>query len=172
MPSRLVTSGARRKILEIASEARLEVIKEAEKSGVRLVAAHDEAVGDWDGKPKFTYVISIRPNRIRVSIRVTGRHAQKWHWVNKGTKGPYPIPSFPTGKRLVFQAGYSAHTQPIAKHHQGSGEASGPWVSTFQVFHPGIAARDFTKTIDKEETPKFRLGIGAGFRRAIRKKKG
>ncbi len=172
MPTRFVTSKARQRLIATDKYVQEELAKEAVASGVRLKAAHDEVVSDWDGKPIFTYVISIQPDRIRVSTRVSGTNKQKWHWVNKGTKGPYLIPTFPRPMPLRFQTGYQAHTQPIAKHHQGSGEATGGWVSTYQVTHPGIKARDFTVTIDREERPIFRRNVENAIRRAIRKAKG
>lgn len=170
MPVRNVTSKARQRLIAMDKGLQQDLVKSCERSGVRLKAAHEEVVSDWDGKPKFVFVTRIKPTRIRVSIRVLGRNAQKWHWVNEGTKGPYPIPKFPTGKLLRFQTGYQPHTKAIAKHHQGSGEATGGWVSAGQVMHPGIEAREFTKTIDKEETPLARRDIENTTRRKARGK--
>lgn len=171
MPQRSVTSRARQRLIQMDTQARAELSAVCDVTGESLVSKHDEAVSDWEGKPKFSYIKIIRPDFIGVNVIVYGRHAQKFKWVNEGTKGPYPIPKFEGGKLLRFRRGNQPHTLPVAKHHQGSGMARGGFVSKKRVMHPGITARRFTEVYEAQERPLFRKDVEAALKRGVRKAK-
>ena len=130
---------------------------------VALYVTADEIAGDfrqvtarWSHKPKFARIRTANKNIISVTIEPDGKNAQIFKWVDQGTKGPYLIPKFGPmlpGQRLTFRSGYSARTQPRGKYNQGSGQASGAWVSKERVIHPGIKAREFTQTIAEDALP-------------------
>lgn len=113
---------------------------------------HQNAVRNWVNKPKWIVRSDHTQSELRATLEVAGEHRQIWLWVDEGTgqygPGGSPYWIFPRrpGGRLLFQAGYDPKTRPIAKANVGSGASSGPTVSSEGVLHPGIKAREFSKT--------------------------
>lgn len=129
------------------------------------------AVSDWKGKPRFQIKVTNRNNRLSLFVEPTGEFAQRWRWVDEGTEGPYKIrakPSNPSGK-LKFRAGYSPRTRPVAQANVGTGRATGDWVQTQEVTHPGIEAREFTRAYANRIKPEFARRINNAIRRGIRR---
>lgn len=133
-----------------------------------LIAKFDDVVSDWSGKPEFKARKFVTADSIKVNVFPAGEHKDKWIWVSRGTRGPYPIPKGGPGL-LAFTLGYSARTRPRGQAHVGSGTASGPSViGIMQVQHPGIEAREFEEVIAEEYKPEFSRTMENGWRRVIR----
>ena len=169
MPSRIVISNARQKLLALDRDARKELIEVINETGENLVNRNRGVVQAWNHKPKFTYVVTLARDYLEVIVVPTGRFARIWKFVDQGTKGPYFIPKFPLPYPLRFRLGYIARTQPIAKANAGSGVRVGRFVSKIQVVHPGIEGRHFSREYDEEEKALFRRNVENAFRRLIRK---
>lgn len=133
-------------------------------------------VSDWETEVKFRIVKKVGYKEIRVEV-VPHKGKKIFTYVDKGTKGPYPItpkkrrPKSKGKKALAFQLGYSARTAPIAQAHLGSGTSSGEWMFAQKVMHPGIKARQFSETVRKDTLPEFRKITEAVFRKLQRSMK-
>jgi hypothetical protein len=176
MPARRIKSPVRQTLLKIDLETRRAVRNTLFDTGDELQDKVETAVSDWSKKPRFKKQVQFSAVYMSVEITPTGRNATIFGYVDQGTDGPYPIPKFPrvspeTGKpmRLTFRTGYSARTAPVAKHHQGSGRASGPFVSPVQVMHPGIEAREFLVTFEEELRPTLNRRIDNAIRAGLRR---
>lgn len=172
MPSRTFRS-ARRILIETDVKVRRAVRQAVFDTAAELEDKAQTAVSDWKHKPRFQLNRIITPSMISITITPSGRHAVIFTYVDQGTAGPYRIPKFvrpvtqTQGKQLLkFRAGYSARSAPIAKHHQGSGQATGRWVTKQQVTHPGIKARRFLTTFSEELKPSLDRRVNNAIRRA------
>ena len=154
-----------------------EIRRELEEQGDAIKAELEDVVSDWSPKnrPQFTRKVTVSPIRIVLEVRpLEGRQATTiFGYVDQGTKGPYKIPKVPKTPDskpplLVFRTGYQPLTQPIAKAHVGTGQASGPWRRARQVTHPGIKGRHFSRTIQRREYLVFRKRIKRAITRALR----
>lgn len=115
---------------------------------------------EWKHRVDFGETITIAPTLIEVLIKPTGRNVKIFQYVDKGTKGPYPIPKVVVpGRMLRFQAGYSARTMPIAKYNVGTGQHFGNWVSKKQVMHPGVKPRKFLETYLDDLIPSLQARV-------------
>lgn len=115
-----------------------------------------DTVRQWRHRVDFKEDLTIDPDRIEALVKPSGlkRNLKIFGYVDKGTKGPYPIPKVVVpGKYLRFQVGYSARTMPIAQYNVGTGQHFGRWVSKLQVMHPGIKARKFLETYMEKLIP-------------------
>lgn len=176
MPSRRIKSPVRQILIREDLETRRAVRQTLFDTGDELMDKVEGAVSDWTHKPRFKKEVHVSETLLSVTIIPTGRHAEIFGYVDQGTEGPYPIPKFPrvdpeTGKpmRLTFRTNYNARTAPVAKHHQGSGRASGPFVSPVQVEHPGIEAREFLITYEKDLRPTLNRRIDNAIRAGLRR---
>lgn len=140
-----------------------------------LKANVERTVSDWSHKPRFRKQNTFTPAYISIVIQPSGNNATIFSYVDQGTEGPYRIPKFPrvdpqTGKPtlLKFRTNYSARTAPVARHHLGSGRASGPFVSVAQVTHPGIEPRLFLETLSDELKPTLDRRVDNAIRRILR----
>ena len=112
----------------------------------------DLTTGSWESesKPKWDAAGPQTVGRAREMRYVT--ESTPFTWVDRGTKGPYPIPKVPKMKgTLAFQTGFVAKTIPrqIGSRPGGS---FGPWAFPKQVMHPGITPREFSIVISEEAT--------------------
>lgn len=156
-------------------DARREMVTMVEETGNVLLTMHKDVVSDWskpEHKPNFRRNRMQTRDYLAMQVNLGKKKGDMiYRWVDRGTK-PYLIPKFgpaPPGRPLRFRTGYEARTLPIAKYRQGRGIATGPWVSKYRVQHPGIRARKFTETFNKDIRPVFRQEIDNGFRRLARK---
>jgi hypothetical protein len=119
-----------------------------------------DTVREWKHRVEFGETVDISPYRLEVLIKPTGRNVKIFTFVDKGTKGPYPIPKvIEPGKWLRFQVGYSARTMPIAKYNVGTGTHFGAWVTKKQVQHPGIKKREFLLTYMEDLIPSLQVRV-------------
>lgn len=174
MPSRAFRS-ARRNLIETDIKVRRAVRQAVFDTADELEGLALTAVSDWSKKPRFQKRATVSADYISVTIEPSGSNAQIYNYVDQGTDGPYPIPKFirpatqtSAGSMLTFRTGYNARTAPVARHHQGNGRASGPWVSKPQVMHPGIEAREFIKTFNEDLKPTLDRRVDNAIRRATR----
>lgn len=133
-----------------------------------FIEEFEGVVSDWKNQPEFKARKFITSDYIKVRVFPAGPNKDKWIWVSRGTKGPYPIPK--SGPSLLsFSLGYSARTKPRGRAHVGSGTASGPAViGVMQVQHPGIKAREFEEVIAENNKPWFSRTMENAWRRIIR----
>lgn len=114
-----------------------------------LLRSLQVVVRDWTIDVTFAVDQTASRKVIVATIEVRGNDKKIWGYVDQGTgaaaggtayvirpKGPYP---------LRFRGGYQPRTTPVGKFG-GPGRAVGPWVSTYQVTHPGIEPRQFTES--------------------------
>lgn len=126
-------------------------------------------------KPKFKIRVTIKPLFTLIEINPDGQKSNVFIYVDQGTglygdkKQAYLITPKEPGGMLKFRTGYSAKTAPVAKINVGTGQATGDWVSTPEVLHPGIKGRKFTDTVINELKPDFRRRINNALRRAVNK---
>ena len=148
-----------------------EVALELEAHGQLETAKRRKVTRTWGEGSRPTFGWAVYKEPARLTLEGTIKKGQIYRWVDEGTDGPYPIlPKNPEG-RLIFQTGYSAKTAPIAKFDQGTGTASGDWVSSQGVMHPGITAREFEKTFSKQFKPVLTRAIDQAIRRGLRRKR-
>lgn len=174
MPSRAFRN-ARQLLMRQDTQIRRAVRNAVFDAADDMIGEVETVVSDWDHKPRFRKRVQVSPAYVSVEVTPTGRNKQIFEWVDQGTDGPYHIPKFIRPETqsakpvlLKFRAGYNARTAPTAKHHQGSGSASGPWRSAHQVTHPGIEARLFLETLSLEQKPSLDRRIENAIRRALR----
>ena len=170
MPTKDVKSYLRQKMLADSARCFNELGLATRDIGQQMKLKHQGVVRDWSSqsKPQFEVQTVIQPKFISVQVRVKGRNKRIYRYVDEGTK-PHDIQSKTLGGLLKFIGGYQAKTQPIAKFAQGSGSRLGKWVSKRLIHHPGIRARKFSETFEKEILPEFRRAIENAFRRALRR---
>lgn len=172
MPSRRLYSTARQILIKTDRTVRAALLDAFDQAGEDMISSARQATSDWTHKPQFQKRTEISPSLLIVTVFPTGRNATIFTWVDQGTEGPYTIPKFPRQwpkrKLLKFRGGYSARTAPIAKSNQGTGRASGAWVSKLQVRHPGIRARKFLLTFSEELRPPLNRRVNNEIRRRLR----
>lgn len=176
MPSRRIRSTVRQTLIREDLAVRRAVRETLFDTADELQNKVETAVSDWDHKPRFQRRVQMSETLLSVSVIPTGQHVEIFGYVDQGTEGPYPIPKFPrvnpeTGKpaRLTFRTGYRARTAAPAKHHQGSGTASGPFVAPVQVQHPGIEGREFLKTYNEQLRPSLNRRVDNAIRAGLRR---
>ena len=163
---RNVRSGKRQAAIEqLNTIARKEINKVLDQEvKPALVKSHEIIVKNWEHKPKFKAIKSIKPNVIFVNVFATGSNKKIWKFVDKGTK-PHVIKA-KNVPNLIFRTGYKPKTLANpARTVSGGGKSTGPFISKKQVNHPGSKARKFTETIAKDIKPDFKRVIENAFRR-------
>jgi len=146
-----------------------EVSQELRDTGLEMRTSHEHVVREWTHKPTFKAEVNEQRYLKTVKIKVKGKNADIWTFVDKGTK-PHEIAA-KNVPFLKFQSGYSARTAPVAKFNQGTGQKFGAWVQKQVVHHPGNEARKFTETILKELSPPIEDRIQAAVKRGLNKGK-
>lgn len=165
MPSRVVKSNLRKKLIQVDKDLRKELGKAAQEAGKILKRDHEKVVSSWKHKVKFGYVYDVSADGISANVYAYGANAKIWFWVNDGTKPHIIRPK--KSKYLKFQTGYKPRT--ARGGFGGPGKATGGWVSAKEVHHPGTQAREFTKQIVRRARPRFRRLTESAFRKAIRR---
>lgn len=147
------------------AQLRQAMLEELELMMVEGKIYHQNVVRTWTNKPKWKIHSTRDRHGLGVSLEVIGDAREIFVYVDKGTGShaggaPYWIfPRSPGGK-LRFRGGYQPKTQPVAKANVGPGIATGDWVTSDGVLHPGIKGREFSQTyIDKVLLPTFQKRI-------------
>jgi len=164
MPSKRSMSDLLARQRKFATE---EAIEEVEELADAALTYHRKVVREWAHKPGFRQQKYRNPNVYTIKIVPTGRYATIWYYVDRGTK-PHEIAA-KNVPMLKFQTGYNARTAPKAQFAQGTGTASGAWVTKAVVQHPGTEARNFTQTWIDELEPPFPDRIQAAIKRGLNK---
>lgn len=137
----------------------------------------NDVVSGWSGdsKPRFVIVKTQGDKFVTWLIEAAPGSGRIFSYVDKGTgqwgknKKKYPIPKEgPRDHPLRFRGGYVPRTRP-GPSYGGPGKATGGWFSPYQVMHPGIRPRDFTKKAIENITPAFRRDMNNALRRAMRR---
>lgn len=119
---------------------------------LEVKAEFEDVVNDWEHAPDFRATTYVNQASIWITVSPTGPNAQIWRWVDEGTK-PHVI--MPRGRGpLRFRTGYWPRTWGAVAHY-GNGQATGPFVSTHVVHHPGTTKREFTLTIRNKYAATF-----------------
>jgi hypothetical protein len=118
----------------------------------------EKTVATWKGaKPTFKILISLKGGEAVILVGAAGNPegAQKWQWLNDGTKKNYPIVA-KNVPALIFRdgRGFRAKTK-VKMFSSGPGANTGSWVRKKQVTHPGIKARNWTGEIAKLRRKQF-----------------
>lgn len=152
-----LVKGLKPKKLKI-KEVRLRILNELRKEGRIVKKEFEKTITTWKGaKPTFEIAIGLTGQDAIVLIGPAGNPegAQKWVWLNDGTKKNYPIVA-KNAPLLVFRdgRGFKAKTK-VKTFASGPGANTGAIVSKKQVIHPGIEARDWTGEIAKKRRAPF-----------------
>lgn len=129
-----------------------------------LIRSHNLIVADWKNKPTFETRISVRPDKISMTVFPAGDAAGIYEIVDQGS--PPHIIRPVKAKFLVFRLGYQSKTlaRP-ARTVSGGGKATGDIVRAKLVHHPGSEGRFFSKQIAEDIKPDFKRIIDNTFRR-------
>jgi hypothetical protein len=156
-------------------KVRLAILNELRKEGAAIKKEFEKTTATWEGsKPTFKIAIGLTGTDAIVLIGPAGNPegAQKWVWLNEGTKKNYPITA--KNPRIIKRKGKTIIMPPmlifrdgrgfkpktrIKTFTSGRGANTGPWVSKEEVTHPGVEARDWTGEIVKRRRKKFTKAI-------------
>lgn len=127
----------------------------------------------WKGaKPDFESETDTSGGNLIVVTGPTGneRGAQKWRWLDEGTKAHY-VPKSGVA-RMTFQPNYRAKTKP-RQFRSGRGGASGPFITRKGRWKvSGIKARQWSETLAKERRKPFARRAQKNVDRAAKKSGG
>lgn len=175
MPSQRIQSTLRRHMIASDKALRDELRLQLLDVGGDVKEYLEDVTADWKNKPTFALSVTVQDNRLAVTVYPQLDDAGKiFNYVDRGTgkygaKGqPYKIRPKAPGYPLRFQGGYSAKTAPSAQYGVGTGKASGDWVATYEVTHPGIEAREFRMQALKNISPEFSRRVNNALRRRLR----
>ena len=99
-----------------------------------------ETTATWKGtKPRFRVIEKVTPNELSVHVVPSGAGAQKWNWLEEGTRAHIISPRNRSGT-LRFRTGGRPKTK-IGKLKSGRGARGKNWASAKQVRHPGTKPR-------------------------------
>ena len=129
-----------------------------------LIKSHNLIVADWKNKPTFQTRISVRPEKISMTVFPVGDAAGIYEIVDQGS--PPHIIRAVKAKFLVFRLGYQSKTlaRP-ARTVSGGGKATGDVVRAKLVHHPGSEGRFFSRQIAEDIRPDFKRIIDNTFRK-------
>jgi hypothetical protein len=152
-----LVKGLKPKKLKV-SQVRLNILNELRAEGRVIKKELEKTTATWKGaKPTFEIAIGLTGTDAVVLVGPAGNPegAQKWVWLDEGTKKNYPI----TAKNapfLVFRdgRGFTAKTK-VKTFSSGPGANTGAIVQKKQVIHPGIEARQWSITIVKRRRKPF-----------------
>lgn len=164
--SRLISAHA--VIAGVALKVRAATLQAMKNASDDIQSTGRDTVREWRHRVEFGETVTIDPYVIEILIKPTGRNVKIFQYVDKGTRGPYPIPKVVIpGKLLRFQVGYSARTIPVAKYNQGTGQHFGAWVAKPQVLHPGVKPRKFLETYLNEIIPTLQVRVQDEINRVV-----
>jgi len=150
-----------RKVLEQAldSEVKPHYLREFEK-----------VVANWEHKPDFRARKFIAADSIKLNVYPAGKNKDIYGYVTGGTR-PHVIRA-KNAPMLAFMWGgpgsYRAKTLPGGLYGGPGTVAGGKMTFRKQVNHPGNKAREFEKTIRKQQAAWFSRIMKNAWQRAIR----
>ena len=152
---------------------RLVLLNELRAVGKEIKKDFDNTTKSWDGeKPTFLMEISLRAPGPSVFVGPDddgSKGAQKYEWVDQGTKPHLIFAGIYTGKSkkrvLAFPSGFISKTLPGVLGSRAGG-SSGPTIKRPYVRHPGTTPRRFDETIYRVWLPKFKRRMEAAMRKA------
>jgi hypothetical protein len=152
-----LVKGLKPKKLKI-DKVRLNILNALRAEGKVVKKEFEKTTATWKGaKPTFEIAIGLTGQDAIVLVGPGGdeRGAQKWVWLNDGTKKNYPIVA-KNAPNLVFRdgRGFKAKTK-VKTFSSGPGANTGAIVTKKAVLHPGIEARDWTGEIVKRRKKPF-----------------
>jgi len=132
----------------------------ANKIKPELLKLFELRVARWKHKVDFRAVKRITPLEVSVYVYPTGPNKEIWLWVSGGTRAHTIIPRV-AGVPMRFRKTYLPRTQPHGggQRFGGPGRSVGPWVATKKVDHPGIAPREFEKSIAQNYRTRFMMHV-------------
>ena len=93
-----------------------------------------ETTATWRGtKPRFKVIEKVSPQELSVEVIPSGAGAQKWWWLEKGTKGRWIRPKR-AGGRLIYKVGGRPKTK-VGKLKSGRGARGKEFRSSRAVWH-------------------------------------
>lgn len=99
-----------------------------------------ETTATWRGsKPRFKVIEKVSPQELSVTVVPSGAGAQKWNWLEEGTRAHIIRPRNRSG-RLYFRTGFKPKTK-VGKLKSGRGRSGKTLAVAKQVRHPGTKAR-------------------------------
>jgi hypothetical protein len=143
----------------------MSAIEQEGKEEARLLK---QTTSGWSGKkPDIDYTIYRKGNDIILHIGPQGRGkgADKWRWIDEGTKPHVITPK--VARRLRFKTGYTPGSRR-GTLKTTRGRASGKTVYAKKVNHPGISAREWSKTLLKQRRKTFVRNLNRAVKRGIR----
>lgn len=151
------------------SEVRLQLLNAMRKEGRLWRRELKKTVQYWKGeKPDFEFVIGLTKTDATLLAGPSGsKHgAQKWVWVNDGTKPHVIRPK--KASFLRFRTGYQRGSSPGSMGVRAS-QTTGPWRSAKAVNHPGYTGAKWTVTLKRSRDLPFRTALNAALREGLRK---
>jgi len=142
------------------SQVRLNILNALRKEGQIVKRELEKTTATWEGaKPTFEIAIGLTGQDAIVLIGPGGNPegAQKWVWLDEGTKKNYPIVA-KNAPFLVFQTTYKPKTK-VKTFASRPGGSSPPWAQKKKVTHPGIEAREWSSEIVKRRKKPFTKSI-------------
>lgn len=145
-----------------------------------LVKSHERVVAKWEHKPEFKAQKRITDKKILVTVFPTGKNAKIYQWVDGGTED-HMVPGSgdriyaKKAKALKFQYGGKYQPKTLAKPARTaskggyvSGGTTTIVASVKAHMVSGIEAREFSRTIAEDISPRFKELIENAFRKAER----
>jgi hypothetical protein len=140
------------------NQVRLNILNALRKEGKIVKRELEKTTATWKGaKPTFEIAIGLTGQDAIVLIGPGGNPegAQKWVWLDEGTKKNYPIVA-KNAPFLVFRDGRGFKPKTKVKTFaSGPGANTGAIVSKKKVTHPGIDAREWSIEIVKRRKKPF-----------------
>ncbi len=138
---------------------RLESLNTMRKAGTAVRRDYKKTTATWKGsKPNFDQLVSLAGGGPTLVIEVNGGHgADKWFWLDRGTKVRY----------AVMSRNFRAKTS-VGKLSSGSGRGGLIFVNKKRPM-PGIKARGWTVLIVRMWTPRFKRLMEGAMGRAAKK---
>lgn len=134
---------------------RFELLNALGRMGTKVKRDYQKTVETWDEKPKFEVHESLKGGKPNI---IVDTDSAIYRYVDKGTEPHGITPK--NSNRLKFKDVYTAKTVPdVIGSNQGG--PSGDEVYTYQVWHPGFEARNFSKRIAEKWRKDFRVEMDA-----------
>ncbi len=152
-----LVKGLKPKKLKV-KQVRLNILNALRAEGKIVKRELEKTTATWKGsKPTFEIAIGLTGRDAIVLIGPGGnpKGAQKWVWLDEGTKKNYPITA-KNAPLLIFRDGRGFRPKTKVKtFSSGPGANTGAIVSKKQVIHPGIEAREWSIEIVKRRKKRF-----------------